>query len=427
MCFGMQATDQKTTSGTTASTGSNTSNIANNSTSGTTTGSNSLGASTNVNNNTSTGLSTGNTASNSLNTTSAQANPAVAKAAVGNLDFVNNLQQQGFQGYGGQQVAGIAPGQQQTIDAATGIAGNGTGATATNLIDHYAGAGPQSVQANTISSAMSPYMSQYVMQALAPQLHQMDISNAATDHATDAQATGSGAYGDARTGIQQANNSFNQNVQREGVIGNAYDQAFKTAIAAGGQDVSNNLNAQNANAGYQETALSRALGGSNALEGLQTQQLGAQGTANTLASQNTQNNQAQLTAQYNQWLLAQQYPFQTAALANSTIGTAASAMPASTTNTGSNVGTNASTTANNSIGSSAGTTTGSTAGTSNTNTAGSVVGTGTNQATGTNSGTSTETKPDNSGLGFLGGLFSAPAGSGGASLLSGAGSLLAAI
>lgn len=63
---------------------------------------------------------------------------------------------------------------------------------------------------------MSPYMNQYVMQSLAPQLQQMRTANAATNQATDAQATGSGAYGDARTGIQQANNSFNQNVAQEG-------------------------------------------------------------------------------------------------------------------------------------------------------------------------------------------------------------------
>ncbi len=266
-------------------------------------------------------------------TSTATANPAVANAATGNLDFVKNLQDKGFTPYTGQQVAGFSPQQQQSFGLTDAIVGNGTAPKAGNLIDQYSGAPAQNVSADTISNNMSPYMNQYVMQALAPQLQQMDIQNAATNKATDAQATGSGAFGDARTGIEQSNNRFNQNVQREGVIGNAYNQAFNTAIGAGAQDVSNKLSAANANAGYNEQALSRALGGSTALEGLQNQQLGVAKAQNEMGQQQTAQTQAGLTAQYNQWLMAQQYPFQTAQLMNQTTGAGATAMPASTTTT----------------------------------------------------------------------------------------------
>jgi hypothetical protein len=266
-------------------------------------------------------------------TKTSTANPAVASAATSNLDFAQGVRDAGFQGYTGQQVANISPGQQGTIDAATGIANNGTGAAAGGLINSYASAPAQNVQADTIANNMSPYMNQYLMQALAPQLHQMDISNAATNANTNANATGSGAFGDARTGIEQSNNAFNQNIQREGVIGNAYSQAFNTAIGAGSTDVSNKLAAANANAGYNESALSRALGGANALQGLQTQQLGVQTGANALNQQDTAQQQANLTAQYNQWLMAQQYPFQTANLVNQTTTAGANAMPASSTTT----------------------------------------------------------------------------------------------
>lgn len=346
MCFGMEETGKTTTN----STGTSSNNL-------------------NVNN-----VGTNNSATSG--TTSATANPAVADAAVGNLDFVKQLQANGFQGYTGQQVANLDPAQQASIDAAQGIANNGTGAAATSLINQYAGAPAQSVNANTIASAMSPYMNQYVMQALAPQLRQMDINNANTNAATNAQATSSGAYGDARAGIQASNDAFNQNVAREGLIGSAYNNAFNTAIGAGAQDVANNLSAQNANAGYAESALSRALGGAGALQNLQTQQMGTQTSANALAGQNTAQDQANLTAQYNQWLMSQQYPFQTAQLMNQTVGQAASAMPASTTTTGSTTG---------------GTTqTGTTAGSGTT----------------TNTGTSTEEKPNNSGWGLAGSLLS---------------------
>jgi hypothetical protein len=339
------------------------------------------------------GTSLGTTANATAGQTSATANPAIASAALGNLNSVQQLQANGFQGYTGQQVANLSPGQQGTINTATGIANNGTGQTATGMIDNYAGAPAQQVGTNTISSQMSPYMNQYVMQALAPQLQQMNNANAATNQATDAMATGSGAFGDARTGIQQANNAFNQNVQREGVIGNAYNSAFNTAIGAGAQDVANQNSTQATNANLAETALGRSLGGANALEGLQTQQMGTQGAANALNAQNTATSQANLTAQYNQWLMAQQYPFQTAGLVNSTIGQAASAMPATTNTVGTSAGQNTGNTSN--------------TGTSNTNSASNSAATGTSQSTGTSSGVSSTQQPNNSGLALAGSLFGA--------------------
>jgi hypothetical protein len=119
--------------------------------------------------------------------------------------------------------------------------------------------------------------------------------------------------------------------RKRSLIGSAYNSAFNTAIGAGAQDSSNQLAAANANAGYQETALNRSLGGAQALEGLQTQQQGVQTTANTAAQQDTAQQQAQLTAQYNQWLMAQQYPFQTSALADSAVQAANPANPTTTT------------------------------------------------------------------------------------------------
>jgi hypothetical protein len=268
-------------------------------------------------------------------TTTSTPNPAVAAAATGNIDFVKNLQSQGFTPYGGQQVANFSPQQQSSFDMTNNIANNGTGDAAKSMINAYAGAPAQSVQSNSIASNMSPYMNQYVMQALAPQLQQMDVANAKTAQATNAQATGSGAFGDARTGIEQANNSFLSNVAREGLIGSAYNSAFNTAIGAGAQDSANQLTAGTTNANLAETALNRSLGGATALQGLQNQQLGVAGAQNTMGAQQTAQQQAGLTAQYNQWLMAQQYPFQTAQLMNQTVGAGSGAMPATTTATSS--------------------------------------------------------------------------------------------
>jgi hypothetical protein len=264
-------------------------------------------------------------------TTTSTANPAVANAATSNLNFVQGLQTQGFTPYSGQQVADFSPQQASSFGMTNNIANNGTAPAAQSMINNYASAPASSVSADSISNNMSPYMNQYVMQALAPQLQQQDWQNAATQQQTNATATGSGAFGDARTGIQQAQNQQNANVAREGLIGNAYNSAFNTAIGAGAQDVSNKLQAGTTNANLSEQALNRSLGGATALEGLQNQQLGVATAQNAAGAQQTAQQQAGLTAQYNQWLMAQQYPFQTAQLMNQTVGAGAAAMPASTT------------------------------------------------------------------------------------------------
>lgn len=270
--------------------------------------------------------------------TSYAPNPQVAAGATTGL----NVGQQMLSGptnttfgqqYGGDLTAALSPNQQSTIAAAMGIANNPTGQQAGSLINQYAGAPAQSVQANTIASAMSPYMNQYVMQALAPQLYQADINDAAQRAQMNGAATSSGAFGDARAGIESANLAFGQNVARQGLIGQAYNQAFNTAIGAGAQDVANNLSAQNANAGYMESALARALGGAQALQGLQTQQLGAQTTANALSQQETAQQQAALTAAYNNWLQAQQSQVQALGANTAAVGAGASAMPANSTAT----------------------------------------------------------------------------------------------
>lgn len=264
-------------------------------------------------------------------------NAAVSSGATAGLNTgqklltnVGNNTSYGTQ-YTGNLTAALSPGQQGTIDAATGIANNGTGDAASSLISQYAGAPAQSVTAGTIADNMSPYMNQYVMQALAPQLHQADINDAAQRANLNSTATSSGAFGDARAGIEGANLAFGQNVARQGLIGNAYNTAFNTAIGAGAQDVSNKLSADNANAGYMESSLARALGGSQALQGLQTQQIGAQTSANQLNQQDTAQQQAALTAAYNNWLQAQQSGLQALHGNTGAVSAATGAMPATQT------------------------------------------------------------------------------------------------
>jgi hypothetical protein len=238
-------------------------------------------------------------------------------------------------------------------------------------------------------------------------MRQMDINDAKQNAQVNAQATGSGAFGDARAGIEASNTRFNQDVNRAGVIGQAYDRAFNTAIGAGAQDVSNKLSADNANAGYAETALGRSLAGSNAAQALQNQQLGVAKAQNEMGGQQTANTQAKLNADYNQYLMSQDYDMKTAQLANQTLGASENAMGKNTVTQGSTVGTNTQNTTGQTNTANQQNTTGSQVGTSNTNTAQDTSASGTNQSTGWGNSTATESKPDNSGWALGGSLLSA--------------------
>ncbi len=250
-----------------------------------------------------------------------------------NLNFAQGVQAKGFQPYTGQQVADFSPQQSASFSGANDIAASVNGGPIGQLTSSYANAPASSVNANTISSAMSPYMNQYVSMALQPQLQMQDQQFATQNKGVDAAAAMAGAFGDTGWGQLRGTTTQAQNAARSGLVGNAYNAAFNTAIGAGAQDVSNNLNAQTTNANLRETQLGRQLTGANAM---QAQQTGATNLQNTMGGQQTAQGQAKLNADYNQWQLAQQYPFQTTQLVNSTIGAANAAAPKTTDSTKTN-------------------------------------------------------------------------------------------
>lgn len=256
----------------------------------------------------------------------------LSDAANTNLQFAKGVQSQGFTPYSGQQVAGFAPQQQQSFDLGSGVAGGVApyvGETG-SLVDSYAKAGPQRVSADTISSRMSPYMNQYVMQALQPQLQQQDLQFANQNKGVDAAATSAGAYGDTGWGQMRGTTTQAQDAARAGLVGSAYNAAFNTAIGAGAQDVSNDLNAKTTNANLAETALGRQLTGANAIYQMGT---GATSLDNTLGGQQTAQDQAQKNADYNQWLMGQQYPFQTTQLMDQAVAAGRAGAPITTNGT----------------------------------------------------------------------------------------------
>jgi hypothetical protein len=237
-------------------------------------------------------------------------------AAQSNLNAAQNLQSTGFTPYSGNQVASFAPQQSASFGLGTDLANSVNGGAIGSAVNNYMTAGPQSVTPQTISSQMSPYMNQYVGMALQPQLQAQQQLNAQQNKSFDSSATGSGAFGDTSAALGRTNLTQQQDIANQGLVGNAYNSAFNTAIGAGAQDVSNNLTGQTTNANLAETALGRQLTGATTASGLETN---ATNVNNTLGAQQTAQTQAGLNAAYNQWQMAQQYPFLTSQNVNQTI------------------------------------------------------------------------------------------------------------
>lgn len=257
-------------------------------------------------------------------------NPTVAGGATGNINFVQNLENQGPQAYNGQFVAPFSGQQQTSFNQANNLSNTPLVGQAQQDITNYGAAPASSVNANTISSAMNPYMSQYVQQSLAPQLENWQQNVAQQNKGAAANSTMAGAFGnDAQDALYRSNLTNQQNIGLTGLVGNAYNAAFNTAIGAGAQDVSNNLNAQTTNANLNEQALNRQMGAAQGLQGLIGTQSNLANLENSFGQQQTAASQAGLNAQYSDWLRQQQQPYQAAALMNQTVSAGSQAMPAS--------------------------------------------------------------------------------------------------
>lgn len=327
----------------------------------------------------------------SYQNTSTTSGPAwLTDMAKNNLAYVQSLRDKGFQAYNGQQVANFSPQQLASFGLASDLGRSVNGGEIGNLLSHYASAGPQRVNSETIASRMSPYMNAYVGMALTPQLELQNQQFAQQNKDFNAQATGAGAFGDTGWGLGRSNLSQQQNMGRSGLIGNAYSTAFNTAIGAGAQDVATSMGAQNANANFAETALGRQLMGADKMFNLQT---GAANLNNQFGQQQTARSQAELNAQYNQWKMAQDYQTMMAQLMNSSLDTATKGAGSTTTSSG--TGRSSTQSSSNTKTNKTSTETGSESGTKNTTGSGST----------TSSGTTQNNATDNSGYGWLASLF----------------------
>jgi hypothetical protein len=206
------------------------------------------------------------------------------QASITNLQFANQIAEQPYQQYGGQEVAGLTPDQQAAYAA---VRNNLT--TGSDMIDNAAAGITGSNLTTTAQSLMNPYLADVekpALQALSDQASRDDATRAA-------QAAGAGAFGGTRFGVENA------------------IAASQTAQKAG------QLSADIRSQGWDK-AVSEAMGQAQTVAqlgqlGQQTLESGASALS-AAGYQEQQNAQAQMTQQMQDWQDAWNYPLQQLAI-----------------------------------------------------------------------------------------------------------------
>jgi hypothetical protein len=205
-----------------------------------------------------------------------------------NISLAQDIAARPYQTYPGQRVAGLGDLQNAGIGMTAANAGNLSPAQAqfygaTYNLDNIAGrsysgapVNPGSVSVGNLNpSAVAPWMSPYVEQALQPQLQDIQRQGALSAQSIGQGATSAGAFGDARLGIQQAENTRNTNQIASNAIGTGYQNAYASALGAAqnafGQNTQAQLGAFGANTQAQLGAFNANAGQYNADRAAQMQ------------------------------------------------------------------------------------------------------------------------------------------------------------
>ena len=176
---------------------------------------------------------------------------------LGRTAALTDINQNPYESYGGQRVAGFTPLQTQAMEnvgnmqiapqigQATGYAGQagqgmlGTTSAAMGYGQQGAGYGQQATGAGqayqnmaTDPAEMQKYMNPYIQQALNPQLALLNQQQALQGQGISAKASGQGAFGGNRATLAQGLNAQNYALAGQQAIGQGYSDAFKQAQQA---------------------------------------------------------------------------------------------------------------------------------------------------------------------------------------------------
>lgn len=248
-------------------------------------------------------------------------------AAQHNLNEAYGVSQGLLGPYTGPRVAGMTPGAQADIATLQGGVGSTNPAfsfaqgTAAGLTGYQ----PGQVTPGLLSTTdLSSYMNPFTKNVIASGMQAIDAQRQQALNSDADQAIAQKAFGGSRQGVQEGITNAAAALQAGNLASQLESQNFDQARAAAGQDIANNLQAQetNQNAGMAGAGLN--LSAAEGLGGLATEGQNAflQGTmgalqGQTLAQQQLQN---EIDAQRGAYGEAQQFPLQQLQIAEQALG-----------------------------------------------------------------------------------------------------------
>jgi hypothetical protein len=170
------------------------------------------------------------------------ARPYVEKM-LGQTEALTDINQNPYQTYGGERIAGFNPTQQQAFQNVQNMQvapqiGEGSGLAAASGLGSIGTAGQmgqvgqQYANQATNPYAQQAYMSPYIQNALQPQLAEMNRQYDITGLQQKRAATGAGAFGGSREALMRSENERNKNMAMNAAIGSGYQNAFQAAQQA---------------------------------------------------------------------------------------------------------------------------------------------------------------------------------------------------
>lgn len=229
-----------------------------------------------------------------------------AEALLGKTEALTDINQNPYQQYTGQRIAGFTPLQEQAFQGIGSMqvapqVGMGTGTAGMAGLGGLA-AGQNYAAMATSPGSVSAYMSPYIQNALQPQLEEMRRQYGITGQQLQGQATAQGAFGGNRAALQQAENMRNMGTAMNQAIGTGYQSAFDRAQQA--QQFGANLGLQGLGVAGQAAGTLGQLGQSQ-----YGQQMGIIGGQQTAGAQQQALQQKQLETAYQDFINQQNYPY----------------------------------------------------------------------------------------------------------------------
>lgn len=219
--------------------------------------------------------------------------------------------------YTGPRVAGMPNGLQADIATLQGGVGatNPAFASAEDTAGGLTGYQPGQVSPGLLSQTdLSPYMNPFTQNVIASGMQGIDTQRKQALNGIADQANAEQAFGGSRQGVQEGVTNAAAALQAGQLASQLEGQNFTQAQAAAGQDINNNLQAQEFNAGTGLQGAGLNLSAAEGLGGLATEGQNSflQGTMGALQGQTLAQQQAQneINAQQQAYGAAQQFPLQ---------------------------------------------------------------------------------------------------------------------